>query len=192
MYSLLVDKSRFMKKYFSSLLTMTVLLLSMSAMGQGRSVTPTGDTLVYDAFNGKWVLHPGPGHGGGPTGVNAYVLKGDSTWLYVTKWELDSLAHVIDSTFVNLPGGGGGGTVWYDGSGAPSSGTGSNLDYYLNTATGDVYIKISGSWGSPVMNIVGATGATGPTGATGSIGATGATGPTGPTGAAGSNGTNGS
>lgn len=63
------------------------------------------------------------------------------------------------------------GSVWYEGSGAPSSGTGINGDYYLNVSNGDVYTKTSGSWGSPVGNIRGPSGSgtgdvVGPTGAT--------------------------
>lgn len=68
------------------------------------------------------------------------------------------------------------GSVWRNGSGAPSSGTGVNGDYYLDTATGDVYKKASGSY-SVVGNIKGPTGATGATGSTGATGATGAAGP---------------
>jgi len=60
------------------------------------------------------------------------------------------------------------GMSWYSGSGAPSSGSGVNGDYYLNTATGDVYTKASGSWGSPVANIRGPAGTNGSTGAAGS------------------------
>jgi hypothetical protein len=78
-------------------------------------------------------------------------------------------------------GGGGGGASWYDGSGAPASGLGTDGDYYLNTANGDVYAKSSATW-SVVGNIKGPTGATGATGATGPTGATGATGATGPAG----------
>ena len=52
------------------------------------------------------------------------------------------------------------GAKWYQGSGTPSSGTGANGDYYLNTANGDVYQKVSGSWTS-VGNIKGGTGAAG-------------------------------
>ena len=62
------------------------------------------------------------------------------------------------------------GSVWYEGSGAPSSGTGINGDYYLNVANGDVYLKATGSW-SVVGNIKGPAGSgsgdvTGPSGAT--------------------------
>ncbi|HCS19734.1 MAG TPA: protoporphyrinogen oxidase, partial [Bacteroidetes bacterium] len=55
------------------------------------------------------------------------------------------------------------------GAGTPSSGTGVNGDYYLNTASGDVYLKSSGSW-SIATNITGPTGSTGATGATGTAG----------------------
>ena len=67
------------------------------------------------------------------------------------------------------------GAVWYSGSGAPSSGTGANGDYYLNIATGDVYTKSSGSWGSAIANLKGATGTTGAAGATGAAGTAGST-----------------
>jgi len=85
------------------------------------------------------------------------------------------------------------GTVWRSGVGAPSNGLGIDGDYYLDTATGYVYLKSAGMYGI-VGNIKGPTGAngmtgsqgpagpTGPTGPTGA-GATGPTGPTGPTGA---------
>lgn len=38
------------------------------------------------------------------------------------------------------------GSVWYTGSGVPSSGLGVNIDFYLRTTNGDVYSKSSGSW----------------------------------------------
>lgn len=87
-------------------------------------------------------------------------------------------------TLSTLPAGG---NVLLNGSGAPSNGTGSNGDFYINTVNYDIYgPKTSGSWGS-VTSLVGPTGATGQTGATGA-GATGATGATGPTGATGAQG----
>ncbi len=63
------------------------------------------------------------------------------------------------------------GSVWYEGSGAPSGATGINGDYYLNVANGDVYLKAAGSW-SVVGNIKGPAGSgsgdvSGPAGATG-------------------------
>jgi hypothetical protein len=58
------------------------------------------------------------------------------------------------------------GSVWRDGSGAPSNGLGIDGDYYLNSSNGDVYQKASSSY-AVVANIKGATGDTGATGPTG-------------------------
>ena len=77
-----------------------------------------------------------------------------------------------DGTWVAVGSGGGGGAAWYNGSGVPSSGLGADGDYYLDTATGDVYAKASGSW-SVVTNIMGPPGADGADGATGPAGAPG-------------------
>jgi hypothetical protein len=49
-------------------------------------------------------------------------------------------------------------TTWRNGTGAPSSGLGVDGDYYLDDATGDVYLKASGSY-SIVANIKGPAGA---------------------------------
>lgn len=50
------------------------------------------------------------------------------------------------------------GSLWYTGAGAPGAGTGTTVDYYLNTTNGDVYSKSTGSW-VVVGNIRGAAGA---------------------------------
>jgi hypothetical protein len=52
------------------------------------------------------------------------------------------------------------GAKWFVGSGAPSSGTGVNGDFYLNSVNGDVYgPKAAGAWpGSAASNIKGANG----------------------------------
>jgi hypothetical protein len=58
------------------------------------------------------------------------------------------------------PSGGGTGTlvgVWYEGFGAPVTLEG-NGNYYLDLATGDVYLQVSGLWGSPIGNIRGSGG----------------------------------
>ncbi|WP_218160757.1 hypothetical protein, partial [Arsenicibacter rosenii] len=55
------------------------------------------------------------------------------------------------------------GSRFYAGSGAPSAGTGTSIDLYLNTANGDVYEKTSGSW-AVSGNIKGAQGNAGTTG----------------------------
>jgi hypothetical protein len=69
------------------------------------------------------------------------------------------------------------GSVWRNGSGAPSNGLGANGDYYLNTANGNVYTRVAGIY-SVVTNIKGTAGADGPTyiEITGGTSATNATG----------------
>lgn len=86
---------------------------------------------------------------------------------------------VPPATVIGFTGGGGGGAAWHEGAGAPSSGLGANGDFYLNGSNGDVYgPKASGSWGSVVCNIKGATGATGPAGSNGTNGTNGTNGST--------------
>jgi len=48
--------------------------------------------------------------------------------------------------------------AWLSGTGVPASGIGKDGDYYLNTATGNVYAKASGAWGAAITNIVGPSG----------------------------------
>jgi hypothetical protein len=50
------------------------------------------------------------------------------------------------------------GDTFLSGSGVPGGGLGNDGDHYLNTANGDVYLKVGGSWGSPVGNIKGPQG----------------------------------
>ena len=85
------------------------------------------------------------------------------------------------------PAGPSGGRTILSGTGAPTAGTGSDGDFYIDTAASVIYgPKASGAWPTPGTALIGATGATGatgptgPTGPTGSTGATGATGPAGP------------
>lgn len=81
------------------------------------------------------------------------------------------------------------GATWLSGAAAPTT-QGVNGDYYINTATWDVYKKASETW-SKSGNIKGAkgdTGATGPAGAKGETGAKGAAGTQGPQGAQGEKG----
>jgi len=54
--------------------------------------------------------------------------------------------------------------AWFSGSGAPAGGTGAVGDWYLDTASGDVYEKTGASTWTPRGNIKGPTGATGPAG----------------------------
>ncbi|MFO0271356.1 MAG: hypothetical protein ACK53W_12580 [Gemmatimonadota bacterium] len=59
------------------------------------------------------------------------------------------------------------GSIWLNGSGAPSDAAGRNGDYYLRTTTGEVFYKVAGTWGAAIADL---TGPTGPTGATGPAG----------------------
>ncbi len=54
----------------------------------------------------------------------------------------------------------GGNAGWWNGSGAPASTTGNNGDYYLDTSTGAIYQKSSGTWSTiyTFANIITSTG----------------------------------
>ena len=86
---------------------------------------------------------------------------------------------------------------WKYGAGVPASNLGLVGDYYLDTATGNVYTKTNGNTWVLISNIMGPQGAAGAVGATGLTGAAGVAGPqgpiglTGPQGLPGTNGTNG-
>jgi hypothetical protein len=71
---------------------------------------------------------------------------------------------------------------WKYGTGVPAVNLGTTGDYYLDTATGNVYSKTNGTMWILISNIMGPQGLTGATGATGLTGATGATGPVGSSG----------
>ena len=77
---------------------------------------------------------------------------------------------------------------WKYGTGVPAVNLGTTGDYYLDTATGNVYSKTNGTMWILISNIMGPqglTGATGPQGIQGLPGPIGATGPIGLTGPAG-------
>ena len=69
--------------------------------------------------------------------------------------------------------------TWLVGTTAPTSSQGIDGNLFINTSTGDIYIKVSGSWAFS-GNIAGPAGADGSDGIAGSDGATGASGPAGP------------
>lgn len=62
------------------------------------------------------------------------------------------------------------GSIWYTGTGAPSDLIGTDLDLYLNLSNGDVYEKASGTWGAPIINVMGPAGTDGADGADGQTG----------------------
>lgn len=72
------------------------------------------------------------------------------------------------------------GSAWRNGSAVPDNAVGADGDYYLRTATGDVYQRTSGAY-LIVANIKGATGASGANGTNGTNGANGQGVPTGGT-----------
>jgi hypothetical protein len=63
-----------------------------------------------------------------------------------------SAVQIYNGTWQTLGGGGVGGTVWLNGSGAPSGGAGNNGDYYLDTASQDISLKSGGSWAVAVSH----------------------------------------
>lgn len=77
------------------------------------------------------------------------------------------------------------GARWLTGAGAPGSRAARDGDWYLDTASQDVWTRTAGAW-TLVVNLRGATGAPGARGADGPAGATGSSGTNG------TNGTNGS
>ena len=83
------------------------------------------------------------------------------------------------------------GTAVLNGTSAPSINTGVDGDFYINTASNELYgPKANGVWTTGVL-LIGPAGPTGIAGATGSVGPIGLTGPAGPTGNAGLPGTTG-
>ena len=138
--------------------------------------TTTSD--VYQKSGGSWsvicnikgatgaagapgsVWYNGSGAPSGATGIDGdYYLNTANSDVYYKSggsW----------SVVANIKGGNGAnGSVWYNGTGAPSAGLGVNGDYYLNNANGDVYTKSGGSW-SVIGNIKGPAGNNGTNGAT--------------------------
>lgn len=81
------------------------------------------------------------------------------------------------------------GTQIYSGSGAPSDGLGVDGDYYIDIATGGLYMHGGSTGWNFSFNLTGPAGAQGATGSTGAAGAAGAQGPAGSDGAAGADGT---
>ena len=77
------------------------------------------------------------------------------------------------------------GTAVLNGTSAPSINTGVGGDFYINTASNELYgPKANGVWTTSVL-LIGPAGPSGVAGATGSVGPIGLTGPAGPTGNAG-------
>lgn len=80
----------------------------------------------------------------------------------------DGINHYNDLAYIST--GGGGGSTWRNGTGAPSDSLGANGDYYLDDATGDVYAKAAGTY-TIVANIKGTPGVPGSSSGQVSLGA---------------------
>ena len=128
-----------------------------SGWRSGAGVPAGGLGVVTD-----WYLNTSNG--------DVYEKTGASTW--TLQGNLKGPTGATGSNGTNGTNGTNGapGSVWYSGSGAPSSGLGINGDYYLDTASSFVYGKSGGSW-TYLMTIAGGGGGgsgdvVGPAGAT--------------------------
>jgi hypothetical protein len=96
------------------------------------------DDPTSGAFGTGWV----------DTGTGWVRLSGMGSWQDAVDAALAPIdvseTRVIE--IISANGGGGDGTHWYAGSGAPDNAVGANGDFYLRTDTADVYHKASGSW----------------------------------------------
>jgi hypothetical protein len=173
----------------ASIKTADYLLLATDSgwllvMNSGSAHTFTLPAAIPVLTSGKWnVFLQNIGAGTVTVDRNGKTIDGTASNLSLTTNQGVYLS-TDGSNYLTARGmgsAGGGGTTWYSGSGVPSGGTGVDGDFYLRTSNGDVYEKVSGSWGSPIMNLTGPTGATGSTGSTGSTGATGSAGVNGST-----------
>ncbi|MEO0795556.1 MAG: hypothetical protein AAFX93_10350 [Verrucomicrobiota bacterium] len=98
-------------------------------------------------------------HVDGHAQVDGSLILNDATGLAsagAIRWTGTDFEGYDGSTWISLTSGvgGSGGSSWFNGAGAPDGATGDNGDYYLNTVTGDVYEKLSGTWGV-IANLTG-------------------------------------
>lgn len=143
----------------------------------------TSNGAVYQRQSG---IYQSIGNMTGPTGApgtpgtqwrlgtsdpdNAVGLDGD-LYLKTTTgayWKRIGGTYTLQGNFTGPAGAGGSATQWFQGSGAPSNGTGSNGDFYLRS-NGDVYWKSGGAW-SVVASLAGPAGPAGADGADGADG----------------------
>lgn len=89
--------------------------------------------------------------------ANVWLTAG-TAYKFVLTDQFGTVQWTVDDITGGLQGAAGSpGTTWRSGAGAPSDLVGANGDYYLDTNTGDVYSKSTGSYGL-VMNIKGPPG----------------------------------
>lgn len=104
--------------------------------------------------------------------ADASINVGDAAYNAPTAGDLKALWDAVAAVSTTPGPQGDPGSVWRDGSGAPASTLGVDGDYYLDDATGDVYLKASGAY-SIVADIKGAQGDQGPKGDQGDQGPAG-------------------
>lgn len=141
----------------------------VTAGASGGNVTVTIPGGVAGTPGSLWYYGAGAPSAG--LGVNADFYLNTSTGGAYSKesgtWTLVVVLKGSDGAAGSNGANGLNGAAWFNGSGAPSAGTGTNGDYYLNTTNGDVYTKSGGAWGSPVGNIRGPAGTNGTNGTNG-------------------------
>lgn len=138
-------------------------------------------TTATDGVDGRTILYgtAAPSSGNGNDGD--FYIRTTTNYLYGPKaagaWPAGtSLVGPTGATGATGSAGSNGsngvdGKTILNGTGAPGGGTGTNGDFYLDTASSVLYgPKAAGSWPSGV-SLIGATGATGATGAAGANGA---------------------
>lgn len=91
----------------------------------------------------------------GTNGKQIEMQKGATAiqWRYAGDTAWIDLVQLSDLT--GAPGTAG--AVWLSGTTVPAGSAGSNGDMYLRTSTGDIYKKVAGSWGTPIMTIAGSS-----------------------------------
>jgi hypothetical protein len=95
-------------------------------------------------------------HGGDKTAIHACVNSKGSVRLVDPNADCRSGEFAVDWAIEGPPG-----SIWHVGAGAPNAELGVDGDLYLDSETGDVYVKTSGTWGRPVSNLKGPAGSVG-------------------------------
>jgi len=136
-------------------------------------------TTAIDGIDGKSLRSGTTAPGGGDGNDGDFYIRTTTNYLYGPKasgtWPagVSIVGPTGDTGATGSTGDtgatGSSGVIWRSGSGVPADALGANGDFYLDTATSDVYLKASGAY-SLNTNIKGATGATGATGDAGTNG----------------------
>ena len=116
--------------------------------GDTGNTGATGPTGPAGAAGEKWATGAGPPGGASPGGVGDWYLNSTNGDYYEqtapSVWTLrGNLKGPTGATGSQGPQGntGAAGELWWSGTSAPATGTGSVGDWYINTSTSDVYEK---------------------------------------------------